>query len=102
MKYQLVLQFRGDSLADYDAMVALESELTELLTDAEIDGHDVGSGERNIFILTSDPRTTFRQSRPVLERRRCLESVAAAYREADGEKYTVIWPEGWSGVFDVA
>jgi hypothetical protein len=28
MDYQLVFQFRGDSLADYDAMVALEDELS--------------------------------------------------------------------------
>lgn len=27
MNYQLVFQFRGDSLADFDAMVALEDEL---------------------------------------------------------------------------
>ena len=26
-KYQLVLQFRGDSLDDYDAMIALEDDL---------------------------------------------------------------------------
>jgi hypothetical protein len=31
VKYQLTLQFRGDSLSDYDAMIALEQELTEKL-----------------------------------------------------------------------
>ncbi len=34
MDYQLVLQFRGDSLADYDAMVALENELIAELGDS--------------------------------------------------------------------
>ena len=49
------MQFRGDSLDDFDAMVALEEELTEELGDsADVDGHDVGSGETNIFIYTSD------------------------------------------------
>jgi hypothetical protein len=39
MNYQLVLQFRGDSLADYDGMVALENELIEELGDsADVDG----------------------------------------------------------------
>jgi len=102
MRYQLVLQFRGNSLADYDAMVALEDELIEELADADVDGHDVGSGEVNIFIFTSDPARTFRQARPVLERRQSLQSVTAAYREADGEEYTVIWPEGSTAEFRVA
>jgi hypothetical protein len=92
MRYQLVLQFRGDRLADYDAMVALEDELIEELTDADVDGHDVGSGETNIFIFTSDPKRTFQQARLVLERRQVLQSVTAAHRRTDGEEYTVIWP----------
>src|SRR6266699_2489706 len=68
MDFQLVLQFSGDSLADYDAMVALENELIAELGDtADVDGHDFGSGEVNIFIITTDPARTFRQSRAVLE-----------------------------------
>ena len=94
MDYQLVLQFRGDSLDDFDAMVALEDELTEELGDsANVDGHDVGSGETNIFIFTSDPAATFHRARQVLERRQQFRLVTAAYREANGERYTVIWPE---------
>ena len=103
MDYQLVLQFRGDSLADYDAMVALENELiAELGHSAEVDGHDVGSGETNIFIITADPVRTFRESKVVLERKRCLGAVTAAYRAVDGEAYTVVWPEWPSKEFRVA
>ena len=95
MDYQLVLQFRGDSLGEFDAMVALEDELIEQLGDAaDVDGHDVGSSETNIFIFTSDPAATFARVRPVLERRKQLQTVMAAYREVEGEVYTVIWPEG--------
>ena len=102
MDYQLVLQFRGDSLADYDAMVALEDELiAELGDSADVDGHDVGSGEVNIFIITPDPVRTFRQSKLVLERKRCLGAVRAAYRRVDGENYTTIWPEGKTKEFKV-
>src|SRR5436190_22804080 len=91
MDYQLVLQFRGDSLDDFDAMVALEEELREELGDsADVDGHDVGSGETNIFIFTSDPAATFRRARPALERRQQLQSVTVAYREVEGEQFTVI------------
>jgi hypothetical protein len=103
MDYQLVLQFRGDTMPDYDAVVALEEVLTAELGDsADVDGHDVGSGETNIFIFTSDPQQTFEQAKPLLERRRCLQSVTAAYREADGEEYTVIWPEGSEKEFVIA
>ena len=95
MQYQLTLQFRGDSLDDYDAMIALEDELAEELRDsADIDGHDVGSGETNIFILTSDPAATFHRIKPMLERTSHLQTATAAYRAVNGERYTVIWPEG--------
>jgi hypothetical protein len=103
MKYQLVLQFCGDSLNDLDALVALEDELIEELGDsADVDGHDRGSGANHIFILTSDPAATFRRLRPVLERTQQLQVVRAAYREVDGERYTVIWPEGSRRKFTVA
>ena len=91
MKYQLVLQFRGDSLEDFDEMTALEDQLNSAFGDsADVDGHDMGSGERNIFIFTTDPGRTFLQSKPVLERARCLRSVTAAYRPVTGEYCTVI------------
>ena len=103
MQYQLTLQFRGDSLGDYDVTVALEDELTAELGDsAEVDGHDVGSGETNIFILTSDPAATFHRTKAVLERAQHLQAVMAAYREVDGEQYVVIWPEGSQKEFRVA
>lgn len=102
MKYQLVFQFRGDSVKDLDATIALEDELVEALgNSAEVDGHDVGSGETNIFILTSVPSATFHRVRPMLERRQELGAVTAAYREVEGGRYTVIWPEGSGEEFRV-
>ena len=102
MDYQLVFQFRGDSLQDFDAMVTLEDELiAELGDSADVDGHDCGSGETNIFIFTSDPAATFGRARPVLDRRQQLQAVTAAYREVGGERYTVIWPEGSRAEFSL-
>jgi len=98
-----VLCVAGLTLADFDAMVALEDDLTEQLGDSEdVDGHDIGSGETNIFIFTSDPTATFRRARPVLESRQQLQAVTAAYREVEGESYTVIWPEGAQREFTIA
>jgi hypothetical protein len=55
MKYQLVLQFPATSLDDYDTFVALEEILRQKICDfGEIDGHDFGSGEMNIFIIISN------------------------------------------------
>ena len=103
MNYQLVLQFRSDSFDDFDTMVVLEGELIEALSDAaKVDGHDVGSGETNIFILTSDPEATFSLAKPVFGRTIHLPAVTAAYREADGNRYTVIWPKGSHEKFTVA
>jgi hypothetical protein len=51
MKYMLVLQWPISSIPDYEAIVALETALIDALPDgSQIDGHDAGSGEMNIFI----------------------------------------------------
>lgn len=101
MQYQLVLQFRGDSLEDFDKVVAVEDALIEALGDsADVDGHDVGSGETNIFLFTADPKSTFECAKPVLETRNLLNSVTAAYRGVDDDRFTVftvIWPENRKG-----
>ena len=103
MRYQLVLQFRGDSLADYDEMIALEDRLIEELGhSAKVDGHDCGSGETNIFIHTDDPEVTFWAVRQVLQQESRLAAVTAAYRELHGERYKVLWPEGATQEFTVA
>jgi hypothetical protein len=103
MRYQLVLQFRGDSLADYDRMIALEERLIEDLGhSADVDGHDCGSGETNIFIFTSDPAATFWKVRQTLKQQGRLDAVTAAYRDIDGEDYTVLWPDGTTQKFTVA
>jgi hypothetical protein len=102
MRYQLVLQFAADTLADYDALVAVESQLADVLGDGAMDGHDMGSGEANIFIHTTDPLATFRQLAPVLERSGHISRVTAGYRRTDGDRYHVLWPENSSRQFSVA
>jgi hypothetical protein len=103
MRYQFVLQFSGDLLADYDQMIAMEERLTAALGDsADVDGHDVGSGETNIFIFTDDAAQTFRELRPVLESMDRLKAVTAAFRDVDGDRYSVIWPADSRKEFTVA
>jgi hypothetical protein len=93
MKYQLALQFPAHSIADYDELLTLEGELIEKLgKSADVDGHDCGSVEMNIFIHTDEPEKTFEAVRPVVTKLKLIKNLVAAYRERTGEDYTVIWP----------
>ncbi len=62
--YQLVLQFSAHTLEDYDQLISLETLLLKQLDRvAKVDGHDMGKGEFNIFILTRIPATAFAQAK---------------------------------------
>ena len=54
-------------MEDFDRLVALEDRLIEELGEvATVDGHDFGSGEFNIFVLTDDPSTVFGKAHGVV------------------------------------
>jgi hypothetical protein len=94
---QLVLQFPCNSMEEFDAVVALEDTLMAELpaTLADVDGHDSGSGEANIFIHTSEPNQTFERARAVVDKvPRLAPVLRAAYRKLDAEEYVVLWPPG--------
>ena len=95
MKYQIVLQWAGSAITAYDVMISVEEALIgELRNGSEVDGHDAGVGEFNIFIRTDEPQRTFEIVKSVLEDQNMLENVRAAYREATEEaKYNILWPQ---------
>jgi len=92
MNYQLVLRFVANSMADFDLLVALETKLIEGLDGAGVDGHDFGSGAFNIFIVTNKPTTTFAQAHKVILDEAIPNEMRSAYRETNGEDYTILWP----------
>jgi len=95
MKYQLVIQFSGESEKDFEELISLENDLEDqLTTDAEVDGHDFGSGQMNIFILTNEPRATFEEVKSILFGESIFSSMKAAYRDINSEKFKLLWPEG--------
>jgi hypothetical protein len=103
-KYQLVLQFPCTSMAEFDAVIELEEKLIDVFADSatEVDGHDSGSGEANIFILTSDPDVSFASALAVIMKDTGLAaSLRAAFRPLDADEYSVLWPTGET-VFSVA
>ena len=61
LDYELVLQVQNVDSGDFDRLLRWEKGLVECLgASAEIDGHDLGSGEFNVFIFTDNPEATFR------------------------------------------
>lgn len=93
MNYTLVLQWPTDAL-DFDDMVEIEEFLIENLTGKnEIDGHDAGAGEMNIFILTDSPEQSFGEIKNLLEDNGFLSNMRAAYRSGVNSDYTILWPE---------
>lgn len=94
MKYQLIIQFPEALYDDLDWIADLEDKLNEVLLDAEVDGHDIGSGEVNIFIHANDPVNSFRIAKSILEDDGVeLNNIKAAYRKLNGEHYIPLWPE---------
>jgi hypothetical protein len=103
VQYQLVLRFRKTFFADATSVHALEQALAEALGNgAQLDGHDTGARDIDLFMLTSDPASTFRRSKPTLERLQLLERVVAAYRLEGGARFTVVWPLGYGRKFNLA
>jgi len=94
MKYQLVLQWPASSIQDFDAMIAIENKLIENLREgSEVDGHDFGSGEANIFILTDDPERAFSEVEASLNNGDSWLNARVAYREITKDHYTILYPE---------
>ncbi len=93
MDYQLVIKFWRKSLEDETFLATIEDELRQTLgSSAELDGYDVSAKEINLFVLTADPRHTFRRVKVVLERLGIVNGVSAASRLVGGAHFTSIWP----------
>jgi hypothetical protein len=95
MRFQIVLQWPAHSLDDDEEMVAVEDLLIAKLTKrSQVDGHDFGSGETNIFVHTEDPRRTFEEIQAILSGHKLWPDAVIAYRQMDGTEYSVLWPQG--------
>lgn len=94
MKYQLVIQFAEESIEGFDHLIKIEDLLIDNLEAADVDGHDVGSGEMNIFIFTDRPVDTFSHVKKLLAQDiDCLQTMKAAYRDVESEDYNILWPK---------
>jgi hypothetical protein len=92
MAYQLVIKFWRASLEDETFLTTIESELKGVLGEAVFDGYDVSEEEINMFVITPDPKHSFRRVKSVLEKRASLRGVSAAFRLVGGAQFTLVWP----------
>ena len=93
MDYQLVIKFWRKSLEDETFLPTIQDELKGVLRDAaKLDGYDVSDKEINLFVVTPDPKHSFRRIKTVLESRGAMQGVSAAYRLVGGAQFTSIWP----------
>lgn len=76
----------------YDEMIELENILIgELKGLATVDGHDIGVGEINYFILTDEVNVVFDKIKLLLKDE-VKKLLKAAYRKVHGDKYHIIYP----------
>jgi len=93
MDYQLVVKFWRKSLDDENFVATIQDELKEVLGEsAVLDGYDVSAKEINLFVITPDPKHSFRRLKTVIENRGTLRGVSAAYRLVGGARFSSIWP----------
>jgi len=95
MKYQLVLQWSVASEDEFEALLEVEEVLIEDLSALhDVDGHDIGSSEFNIFIHTNDPESAFGEVRRILGNSKSWFLIRIAYRERQKSGYVILWPAG--------
>ena len=93
MKYQLVLQWPLPEI-DFEKLIEIEDLLIQRLpADYEVDGHDFGSGEANIFLLTDNPTTCWEKVWPILQDTEVTGSMRAAYRLMTEGEFVTLWPK---------
>lgn len=88
-----MVKFWRNSLEDEEFLAAIHDELQEAIGEsATLDGHDTTAREINLFVVTPDPRRSFRRLKAVLDSRGIVHGVSAAYRLVGGVQFTSIWP----------
>jgi hypothetical protein len=91
--YQLVIKFWRKSLESEAFLETIEEQLRGVLgPGAAPDGYDVSPKEINLFVLTPDPRHSFRKARDVLQAAGVEHGVSAAFRLVGGARFTSLWP----------
>lgn len=91
--FQLVIQFGEELILHSDIAKQLEQELSAVLAHhAVVDGHDVGQGKLNIFIICSQPELVLEPILALLERHQLLSQAKVASTRFNEDDYKLHWP----------
>lgn len=91
--FQLVVQWSISAIEDYDALIELEDRLMESLpSDHSVDGHDAGSGEFNIFVITGEPVQAFGPLQQIVADMGLSMGLRAGYRALGETQFIPLWP----------
>ena len=99
--FQLVLQFAPWSDRDFELLVQLEDQLDAVLGSDEVDGHDLGSNEANIFVVTEHPAPALQACLPVIREAGLLANFSAGCRSVGEDVCARAWPVGDAAPFVV-
>jgi len=93
--HQLVVQFPDEAFGDFDGVVAFGDALERALgDDHEVDGHDIGLGEVNYFVLTRDPGTALSSIVDALGDVLSKRAARVGTRAFTADAYDCVWPVG--------
>jgi hypothetical protein len=105
MENQVVVQLPVSEATDFDSLVQIENGLIEILAKhrgARVDGHEIGRGRFNVFIVSDEPwPSVFGRIQAFLEFQEVLEDAVIATRAAEGEEYQVLWPSDHGRAFEL-
>jgi len=102
---RLVVQLSLSESTDFDELLDVENTLTlAFLKDraAMVDGHALKGKAFNIFIVPrADPGAVMDRVRASLADSGLLDEAVIARRVGGADAWSVVWPAGYSGVFEV-
>ena len=98
IEHQLVFQLPTASLRDLDLLATIEEALQQALGELGlVDGHDIGSGEMNVFIFTEAPELASQRCLTVFRDLQLLGSLRGGVREVGTNEFQAVWPRGATG-----
>lgn len=92
MIFQITIKFEASTLDDFDEKIIWETKLIELLGDRhEVDGHDFGEGEMNIYVHSEAPKQAFELIKSSSLWNPEASCIEVTYRSINSEISKLLW-----------
>ena len=83
-----------------DIAEALGNPLDDENAEHIVDGNEIGDAI-DIFVMTRDPVAALELCKPLLQQAGLLNTMIAATRDIDGERFVVLHPPAYQGEFHI-